>query len=280
MAGPDVSDWQTFLKSQGLFQSTVDGAFGPKSVQATQAYQQKSGLTADGVVGPATMAKALSDGYRSTTGANIAGLDTNTDCSSFIGGIPAEGMQFVVRYYSDFNSKVLTVAEAQKLSAAGIKIVAVFENSNNSAGLFSSTTGNSQAAKALELAAAIGQPAGTAIYFAVDYDASPADVAGPISDYFKAIKAALDAAPTQYVVGVYGSGLTCRVIRDAGLAKFTWLTGSTGFREYSSFRPQADMVQLSPQRKLFAGLNIDDDIAQRAEFGAFSVAQAAAAIPT
>jgi hypothetical protein len=173
----------------------------------------------------------------------------------------------------------LTVTEARALSSAGANIVTVFENSNNLAEFFSTNIGISQAASALQQAATIGQPSLTAIYFAVDYDATTTDVQGPITDYFNAIKGAFAAAPTQYVIGVYGSGMTCRVIRDAGLAQFTWLTGSTGFAEYATFRKQADMVQLAPQRTLLPGLNIDDDIAQSAAFGAWNLPQASA-IPT
>jgi hypothetical protein len=188
------------------------------------------------------------------------------------------GMQFVARYYSDDAGKALTPAEAQSLSKGGVQIVAVFEDSNDSVDFFSAEIGNSHAAKALQLAGEVGQPAGAAIYFAVDFDPALADIQGPISEYFGAIKNALAAAPTQYSIGVYGSGLTCRIIRDSGLAKFTWLTGSTGFSEYSSFRTQADLVQLTPERTLFNGeLNIDDDIAQSAQFGAFRVAQAQSA---
>jgi hypothetical protein len=226
------------------------------------------------------MAKALIDGYQSTTGANVSGMDARTDCLPFATQIAGQGMKFAARYYSDNAGKALTLTEAQALSAAAVNIVTIFENSNNKAAFFSTDIGNSQAASALQQAATIGQPPFTAIYFAVDYDAAATDVQGPITDYFTAIKSAFAAAPTQYVIGVYGSGTTCRVIRDAGLAQFTWLTGSIGFAEYATFRRQADIVQLAPQRSLLAGLNIDDDIAQSVAFGAFSVPLPLAAVPT
>jgi peptidoglycan hydrolase-like protein with peptidoglycan-binding domain len=278
LTGPDVADWQTFLEKQNLFRATIDGIFGPKSDLATRSYQTNTGLTSDGVVRVDTMAKALIDGYQSTMGASIGGMDSNIDCSSFASQISNQEMKFVARYYSDHVAKALTASEAQALSGAGLAIVTVFENSNNSADLFSSKTGQSQAATALEQAAAVGQPAGTAIFFAVDYDATTADVQGPINDYFNAVRSAFAAATTQFVVGVYGSGLTCRVIRDAGLAKFTWITGSIGFAEYAGFRKQADIVQLAPERTLLNGLSIDDDIGQSEEFGAFRLPQAAATI--
>ena len=93
-----------------------------------------------------------------------------------------------------------------------------------------------------------------------------------ITDYFEEVSAALAVAPTRYAVGVYGSGLTCRIIRDAGLAAFTWLAGSTGFQESAKFRPQADLIQVLPSRKICGNkLSIDDDVAQSENFGAFRI---------
>jgi peptidoglycan hydrolase-like protein with peptidoglycan-binding domain len=280
MTGPDVSDWQIFLKNQGVFPGNVDGVFGPQSDTATRAYQTGAGLTVNGVVDVETMAIALIDGYQSTTGANVTGMDARTNCLPFATQIAVQGMKFAARYYSDDGGKALTLTEAQALSAMGVNIVIVFENSNNAAKFFSTDIGNSQAASALQQATTIGQPPFTAIYFAVDYAATPTDVQGPITDYFNAIKNAFAVAPTQYVIGVYGSGMTCRMIRDAGLAQFTWLTGSTAFAEYATFRKQADIVQLAPQRTLLPGLDIDDDVAQSAAFGAWNLPQAFATIPT
>jgi peptidoglycan hydrolase-like protein with peptidoglycan-binding domain len=280
MTGPDVSDWQMFLQNQNVFSGNADGVFGPMTDTGTRAYQTKAGLTVDGMVGVNTLAQALIDGYQSTTGANIGGMDTVTDCTTFVGQMSAQGMKFAARYYSDDPSKALSLTEAQALSSGGLAIVAVFENLNNDANQFSTAIGQAQAATALQLAATIGQPRGTAIYFAVDYDATSADGQGPITDYFKAIKTAFAAAATQYEIGVYGSGMTCGVIHDAGLAKFTWIAGSMGYAEYATFRKQADIVQLAPERTLVAGLDIDDDIGQSAAFGAFTVAQAARAVST
>jgi peptidoglycan hydrolase-like protein with peptidoglycan-binding domain len=280
MTGPDVSDWQMFLKSRSVLPGNADGAFGPQSDKATRSYQTGAALTVNGLVDAETMTRALIDGYQSTMGANVAGMDASINCQSFAMRIAAQGMKFAGRYYSGNTKKALTVTEARALSSAGVNIITVFENSNNSAEFFSTGIGTSQATSALEQAATVGQPPFTAIYFAVDYNATATDAEGPITDYFSAIKSAFAAAPTQYLIGVYGSGMTCRVIRDAGLAQFTWLTCSTGFTEYATFRKQADIVQLAPDRTLLPGLDIDDDIAQSAAFGAWNLSEAAVTIPT
>jgi len=274
MFGIDVSAWQHFLNKQGLYNDVVNGVFGPAVALGTRSYQTAKGLAADGMVGVGTFSQAVLDGFESPAGrVAVPGMDTNIDCSPFTSCIATAGMKFVVRYYSNSVSKNLTRAEALALSKAGLQVGAVYEDFNNDVKFFSTALGQNNAAKALTLAAGIGQPAGSAIYFAVDFDPALADVRGPVSDYFSAVAKAFAVAPTRYALGVYGSGLTCRIIRDAGLATFTWLSGSTGYQESAKFRPQADLLQVAPERKICNGkLSIDANIAQSENFGAFRVA--------
>lgn len=57
-SGNDVRAWQAILRLDGFSSSVdVDGAFGPKTVAATKAWQSQRGLGADGKVGPGTRAK-------------------------------------------------------------------------------------------------------------------------------------------------------------------------------------------------------------------------------
>jgi len=165
------------------------------------------------------------------------GLDVAQDSTPQIGCLGENGYTFICRYYNtNHPSKNLTLAEAQALSAAGITIVVVWENGfPTTAGYFSQAKGVADATAALALATAIGQPAGSAIYFAVDYDATAADVSGPVTDYFQGVASVLGAAATQYAAGVYGSGATCQSLLDAGLVTFSWLSQSTGFRGSKTF---------------------------------------------
>lgn len=61
--GPDVKRWQFFLIGQGFQLGQADGDFGAKTETATKAFQAKQKLTADGVVGNATIAKAMLLGF-------------------------------------------------------------------------------------------------------------------------------------------------------------------------------------------------------------------------
>ena len=273
MTGTDVIAWQQFLVDQGLYHDAVDGVYGPLTAQATRDYQTNKGLAVDGVVGPGTFSQAVLDGFESPAGrVAVPGMDASVDCRTFASCIATAGMKFVVRYYSNSAGKTMTPPEAAALSKAGLQVAAVYQDSGNSIKFFSTELGKKNAAKALLLAAGIGQPEESAIYFAVDFDPAADQVRGPITDYFEEVSAALAVADTRYAVGVYGSGLTCRIIRDAGLAAFTWLSGSTGFRESTKFRPQANLIQVAPERKICGNkLSIDDDIAQTENFGAFRI---------
>ncbi len=53
-SGADVSKVQTKLRDWGYYKGPVDGVYGAGTADAVKRFQAKNGLTADGVVGPAT----------------------------------------------------------------------------------------------------------------------------------------------------------------------------------------------------------------------------------
>lgn len=78
--GSAVTEWQQFLSSQGYAVGAADGIFGASTNIATEAFQTKEGLTADGVVGPDTYAAAATLGFSGGTStpipiANFLGID-------------------------------------------------------------------------------------------------------------------------------------------------------------------------------------------------------------
>lgn len=54
--GSEVRQIQTKLKQWGYYDGAVDGIFGSKTTAAVKLFQQRNGLTADGIAGPATLA--------------------------------------------------------------------------------------------------------------------------------------------------------------------------------------------------------------------------------
>lgn len=199
----------------------------------------------------------------------LVGLDSTTRCTPDVAKqLKDNAYQFVGRYYSrttKIDGKKLTRDEALTISQAGLQIVAVYEDGPTNYTYFSAARGTADAQGAIQQAAAVGQPAGTAIYFTVDYDAAASEIAGNITDYFKAINAAVG---DQFIVGVYGSGATCQAILSAGLAKLAWLSCSTSWMGTKSFTNWT-IKQDNP--KTIFGLNADPDQANE-DLGGFVVA--------
>lgn len=73
-SGSVVTQIQTKLKNWGYYKYEVDGVYGSRTEAAVKAFQQKNGLTADGVAGSSTLA-ALGISSSSTT--NSGSADVN-----------------------------------------------------------------------------------------------------------------------------------------------------------------------------------------------------------
>jgi hypothetical protein len=211
----------------------------------------------------------------------LKGLDTTIELTRHAEALKRQGYDFALRYYSNNAAKNLSLGEARALCTAGLRIGVVWETSGTRAGFFSRAQGLADGAAAFRMAKeAIGQPHGSAIYFAVDYDPTQADIDGVISNYFTGVHAALYVAAEgqpSYQVGVYGSGLCCGALVERGMAAFSWLSHSTGFagsRQYAEQR-RYDLLQMLPARILGEGgvmLDIDPDTTHpEREAGLFAV---------
>ena len=54
--GGEVKELQRRLKQWGYYSGSVDGVYGPKTVEAVKYFQRKNGLKADGIAGKSTFA--------------------------------------------------------------------------------------------------------------------------------------------------------------------------------------------------------------------------------
>jgi hypothetical protein len=195
------------------------------------------------------------------------GVDAASNMSSYAQRLRDGGIDVAIRYYTKFsNWKRLGRQEADALVAAGLKIAVVYQDWNNTVGRFSAAEGSEQAATALSYARdTIRQPANSAIYFAVDFDASAAELSNAIVPYFQAINERFGELDSPYAIGAYGSGLTLRTLLSAGLISYAWLCGSTGYRDYQKFKTSGDWHMLQKlQTTGFGGLQYDpNDISDR-----------------
>ena len=200
------------------------------------------------------------------------GIDLATDARDVSLELKDSGLDFVARYYRDPASRwpSLSVAEARMLSAAGMRIVAVWESHSHRPDYFSYASGYADGMAAYRQAKEIGQPAGSAIYFAVDFNAQDGDIRGAVDPYFRGVAAGLQAAAGQapdYRIGVYGSGAVCDYLKRARLAEYAWLSNSTAWSGYDRF---ADWN--IRQSRGSAPLSFSHDVNQaRGDYGGFRV---------
>jgi len=207
------------------------------------------------------------------------GIDLPNDARDISQELKGSHLDFVARYYRDPASRwpTLSAAEARMVSSSGMRLVAVWEWHSQRPEYFTQASGYADAIAASGQAKGIGQPPGSAIYFAVDFNAQEADIRGPVDQYFRGVAAGLRAAARGgpgYRVGVYGSGAVCNYLKRSRLAEFAWLSNATAWSGYGSF---ADWN--IKQGKGSPSLSFSHDSNEaRDEFGGFQVASESASL--
>ena len=210
-------------------------------------------------------------------------IDTPFNTVSKIPCLLSKGVTTVIRYYNFVNSsrlprKCLELAEAQALSASGIQIAVVFQQSQDSAAAFSLVKGIAAGRRAYHLAQnIIGQPANSAIYFGVDFDADEGIIANNIFPYFEGVKKAFmeeSLGSPEYRIGAYGSGLVCGSLREKNRIELAWLSQSLGHRgtRQALAAGEFHLAQRSPATTLCGlGVDFNDSNPAQPDFGVFTI---------
>lgn len=141
----------------------------------------------------------------------------------------ADGMEFVCRYLVPSGWKALTRREAEIISESGLRIVSVFETTADRA-LGGRQAGLNDGAVAARTAAQVGQPEGSTIYFAVDFDARTSQMQ-TVLDYIQAA----GEASSNFLTGVYGSYAVIEATQAAGVCSRYWQTRAWSYGKVSSY---------------------------------------------
>lgn len=182
----------------------------------------------------------------------------------------------VGRYYCTENTyKLIDKTEARQISKAGIRLFTVYEDTGKSSQMvLTKERGQKDAAKAVEQAGVIGQPQGSAIYFAVEGlpDGYKKADLPKLRNYFSGVK---ETIGDKYAVGVYGDGVVCEALLNEGYCKYTWLPaasykhpGTLAF--FASGRWSLAQVAPLDIKPGWEGRKIDIDCAN-GDFGSFLV---------
>ena len=198
------------------------------------------------------------------------GADTATIVnSSALKTFADNDISFVCRYLRRTVTSSLSPTERDLIHSHGLDIVCFFQYSSNTASYFTEANAELDANAALVDAEVLNMPDGAAIYFAVDYDASTTDINNKIIPYFRKIAEVFAANEAPYRIGVYGSGLVCKTLKDTNnIAELTFLCGSTGYQGRSSYNSltRFDVRQIAPSTTL-GGISIDYDETWKTDFG-------------
>lgn len=159
--------------------------------------------------------------------------------------LKAAGFDYASRYLGN-SWKSFDAVEAQAIQGAGLKLISIFEKNSTQRSYFSKAQGMADAQEAYKYAKAVGQPAGSAIYFTVDYNAQIADLPA-ILEYVEGIKQLL----VDYKVGLYGSYAVMQAVK--GQVDYYWQTCAW------SNHLVADFVHMYQQQgsPTIAGVQID-----------------------
>jgi hypothetical protein len=194
-------------------------------------------------------------------------LDTNHNVTVRLPALKAAGVTSIGRYIGyglEAEDKVIKPAEARAIAAAGMRLFLIYEISGKPMG---AAVGARDGAYAASYAVTLGAPTTACLFYAVDYDAPPADIPS-LSAAFKAFGAAVRP---KYRVGGYCSGYVCSQLFAAGLIDKRWLTCSTGFTgsKQALAAGAYDLAQSLPAK--VGGLDTDPDRLHVAngEFGDF-----------
>lgn len=210
-------------------------------------------------------------------------IDTPWHTTNQLDCLKSSGIEVVIRYYNNGNSatlpqKRLELPEAQALSNDGFQIMVVYQTTQNSVSSFSEQKGYDAGVNAFNWAKnTIGQPRGSAIYFAVDYNATQSEIDNNIAPYFQGVKTAfeeLSALGERYNVGAYGSGLVVNSLLEMKLIDYRWLSMSTGYRGTTEAIENGDyeLRQIYPSQTLCSiAVDFDEKKSPETNIGSWSL---------
>ncbi|MEU4250226.1 glycoside hydrolase domain-containing protein [Amycolatopsis sp. NPDC026612] len=175
----------------------------------------------------------------------VAGCDCVKEITAVRGqALRSAGYQIVGRYLDEdvpaddprYLGKALKPSEPQTILDAGLRFFPLFQYYGRVLSNFTYAKGLSHGQIATDKAAGYRIPAGSCLYFAVDYDALDVDIDSNIKPYFQGVREGIRQRGDRYRYGVYGSRHVCSRIShevDAQysmVAAMSWgYSGNLGF---------------------------------------------------
>ncbi len=210
------------LRYNGYLDVVFDGSFTSAKAGVAKEFQQFMGLEATGAGDYRTWCSLLvscGDTERAVTG-----FDTSTPLTvAAARSAVTAGYEHAGRYLVG-SSKHITADEMIALKSAGLKLFPIMQRYNNSASVMTYEEGQEQGLDAIERARILNIPAGSTLFFAVDFDAVQSEAEGCVTRFFQGVNDSVSAA-FGYKVGAYGTRNVCRVLSEKGLITASFVAG-------------------------------------------------------
>jgi peptidoglycan hydrolase-like protein with peptidoglycan-binding domain len=255
--------WVRLFKCLMLFNktaTTLNGSFVTADSNSVKRFQSFSGFSTAEQTGKgdfrtwSELLVSTGDPNRSGTAADMASTITAARATALVNA----GYKTVGRYLTNFQlpgalDKNIKPGELTTIFNAGLTLFPIFEEGGDEAIWFTYNQGQLDAVRAYQAATAYGLPAGTIIYFAVDFDAVDADIdekTGPgantaisIINYFKGVRNKLTNLLSPYTIGIYGTRNVCSRLSSGQfpIAVSSYIAGmSTGWSGNLGFQLPAN----------------------------------------
>ena len=225
--GPYVNLFTAAMIFNRVYAAFVD-TFSADVAAAVRVFQAFSELPVTGAGDYATWCQLLvSNGDADRPGTALDCVTTITDARAQT--LIAAGYRVVGRYLDEHAggtlNKRIQPGELDTIFRNGLRIFPISEYSAGSASYFSYAQGYQDALDAYTAAAGYGFNLDTVIYFAVDYDATQADIDAHILPYFTGVAGALATQGKRYVPGIYGSRNVCARVAAAAYTRWSFIAG-------------------------------------------------------
>lgn len=260
---------QVVLSDLSVYTNFTD-SFDSGLASAVEAFQSFSSLPVNGTGDFATWCQLLvSTGDPNRPGTAFDCVTTITDARAQ--ALKAAGYRTVGRYLdepadSTLNKKIQP-GELETIFLNGLNVFPISQYYGGELSYFTYDQGYQDALGAHAAADGFGFDIGTVIYFAVDYDATQADIDSNIVPYFEGVVGGLASQGKKYVHGVYGSRNVCQQITEQTYARWSFVSGmSTGFSGNMGFALPANwsfnQIQTLTVGSGDAATEIDKDVAR------------------
>ena len=113
-SGAGVTELQTMLKALGYYYGDITGHFGTLTRNAVKAFQDKNGLTVDGVAGPATLNKLRSMTGGSSSNSNSDGAGSTVSTADSYGKLVKDNV-YLRSSYSTSSASKASLSKGTKL---------------------------------------------------------------------------------------------------------------------------------------------------------------------